>query len=448
MKNSTALIWFRDDLRVHDHEALTRASTRHSRVVGIFCFNPTHFELDEYGFPRVGRHRLRFLQESVDNLRANLSSSGIPLLVYKENPAVIIPEVVRSNSVDEVFAQKALTPAEVQEEIAVTKALPKNVKLQYYSGQFLIHPDDIPFDLNSFPPDFSTFRKEVEKKCEPRELFDVPLLADEQKDEFLDISLGIENIYTDSYVRDKRTSFPYRGGEMNALYRVNEYLWDTKYVTRYKETRNDMVGTNSSTKFSPWLANGSLSPRYVLGEINRFEKKVVQNGSTYWVFYELLWRDFYKYIALIHGRSIFNIDGIGGETYSYEHDQELVDKWISASTGEGIVDAVMTELNSTGWVSSRGRQIASSYFCHDLRQDWRIGASWFASQLVDLDIASNWGNWMFMAGVGSDQERNHRLNPKSQAERYDQDGRYRDLWLRGSDEPVSDKPRPGNVFNV
>lgn len=437
LKHTTALIWFRDDLRVHDHEAIARAHTRNMKTIAVFCFDPSISEVDEYGFPRVGKHRLRFLQETVANLRDNLAAIGIPLVICFESPAVAIPRLAIEHHAEVVYAQKALTPKEILDERHLGVALGPNTRLSLYSGQFLIHPDDLPFELSDFPSYFSTFRKVVEKKCEPRELFEI----DPQDDDTVlhpDDLLAGPAVDFRAYTRDPRSCFPFRGGETHALYRVNEYLWDSKHVTRYKDMRNDLSGVNSSTKFSSWLANGSLSPRYVYSEMKRFEKKVVQNSSTYWVIYELLWRDFYKYILLIHGPRIFDLNGVGRQPYKFRHDPALIDRWISGNTGEPVVDAAMIELKTTGWLSARARKITASYFCHDLEQDWRIGAAWFASQLLDLDAASNWGNWMFAAGVSCDQERSNRLNIRGETDRYDPDGAYRSRWIK----PATHNPKP------
>lgn len=408
------------------------------KTIAVFCFDPSISEVDEYGFPRISDHRLHFLQQTVSNLRDNLSAIGIPLIVVHEAPTEAIPRLVTTYHVDIVFAQKALAPKEIQDELSVAKAIAHTASLSLYSGQFLIHPDDLPFEINEFPDSFSVFRKLVEKMCEPRELFEV---EPEEQDAAIEFASGptAGPVHADdSYSRDPRSCFPFRGGETHALYRVNEYLWDSKAVTRYKDMRNSLYGVDTSTKFSPWLANGSLSPRYVYSEMKRFEKKVVQNSSTYWVIYELLWRDFYKYVLLVHGARIFDLNGVGRHQYTFHADQDAISKWIAGETGEPLVDACMKELKTTGWLSTRARKIAASYFCHELEQDWRIGASWFASQLIDLDAASNWGNWMFAAGVSCDQERNNRLNIRSELEMYDPDRSYRARWL--DELPTLDEP--------
>ena len=106
-------------------------------------------------------------------------------------------------------------------------------------------------------------------------------------------------------------------------------------------------------------------------------------------------------------------------------------KWISGQTKEPFVNANMLELKKTGWMSNRGRQNAASYFAKELFMDWRIGAAYFESLLIDYDVHSNYGNWMYIAGVGNDP-RNRKFNIRSQADRYDENGKFQQLWNQKS----------------
>jgi deoxyribodipyrimidine photo-lyase len=196
-----------------------------------------------------------------------------------------------------------------------------------------------------------------------------------------------------------------------------------------------LIGENYSSKFSPWLANGSLSARRVFSEIKKFEKEVEANESTYWLVFELLWRDYFRFVAKKYVNKIFLKGGIKNKSLSYNNDFEVFEKWRTGKTGNDFVDANMTELMKTGFMSNRGRQNVASYLCKDLKIDWRWGASWFESQLIDYDVASNWGNWMYIAGVGNDPREARYFNVNKQAEMYDQDKSYRKLWLDSLAKP-------------
>ena len=130
-----------------------------------------------------------------------------------------------------------------------------------------------------------------------------------------------------------------------------------------------------------------------------------------------------------HGNRIFRLGGIRGKTLPSSANRETFQRWCRGATGEPFVDANMRELAKTGFMSNRGRQNVASYLCHDWDVDWRWGAAWFESQLIDFDVCSNQGNWMYIAGVGNDPHQGRRFNVSRQAERYDPDQTYVRHWL-------------------
>ena len=208
---------------------------------------------------------------------------------------------------------------------------------------------------------------------------------------------------------------------------MDHYFWKTKKLSFYKQTRNGLLGVDYSSKFSAWLANGSISARQIYWEIISYEKEIKKNQSTYWLIFELIWRDYFKYISLKHQDSIFHLGGILKKEYDWENDIEIIKNWINGTTKEPFVNANMIELKKTGWMSNRGRQNVASYFAKDLLLDWRIGAAYFESQLIDYDVHSNYGNWMYVAGVGNDP-RDRKFNVRLQAERYDEGGKFQRIW--------------------
>ncbi|CAN0296193.1 unnamed protein product, partial [Chrysoparadoxa australica] len=193
---------------------------------------------------------------------------------------------------------------------------------------------------------------------------------------------------------------PYTGGESAGRARVRHYFWDTEALADYKQTRNGLLGPDFSSRFSPWLALGCLSPRQLMAEIQRFEREVVANESTYWLGFELLWREFFRWILRAYGGRLFRRAGIlNRQDRPRARDDDRFAAWREGRTGMPFVDANMRELAATGYMCNRGRQNAASFFARDLGQDWRRGAAWFESRLVDYDVASNWGNWDSVAGV-------------------------------------------------
>ena len=294
--------------------------------------------------------------------------------------------------------------------------------------QFLFHPDDLPFEIQDTPKVFTHFRKQCEKSVAVRSPIQINSLSLENKVSNTShvptlIDLGFEN-----FTSDHRTVFPFNGGENQGRARMKNYFWETRCLSYYKKTRNGLLGIDYSSKLSAWLANGSISPRTIYFEILKYEEEVEQNESTYWLIFELMWRDFFKYISMKHGSDLFKLGGILQKKYKWSRNQKDIDEWVTGKTKEGFVNANMLELKNTGWMSNRGRQNVASFFAKELELDWRIGAAYFESLLIDYDVHSNYGNWSYVAGVGNDP-RDRKFNIQIQSERYDPNQAYRDLWL-------------------
>jgi len=430
-QKTTGLVWFGNDLRIQDNDVLSEAVQQHDRVIGIYCLNPSLLEKTNFGFRKLGRYRAKFLLESLEDLKQNLAQLNISLLVYVKAPEEIIPQICEQFDVDTIYKQKEWTSEEIKEKEWVEALLNDTPIVEIYN-QFLYHPEDILSDPQKIPNVFSNFRKKLEKYVDIREeatinkTFDTTNLVEDNTSVPSLTDLGFQYIEFDS-----RTAFPFEGGETSALNRLNDYFFTTKKLGFYKKTRNGLVGTDYSSKFSPWLANGSISARTIYWQVKKFEQEHYKNQSTYWLVFELIWRDYFKYISIKYENEIFKLGGILNKDYWWSRDEEQINCWIDGETQDDFVNANMIELKETGWMSNRGRQNVASYFAKELELDWRIGAAYFEEFLIDYDVHSNYGNWMYVSGVGNDP-RDRKFNTQLQAERYDGNGRFRKLWLQNT----------------
>jgi len=424
------LIWFRNDLRVSDNRSLTLAA-KGKRVIAVYCFDPRFFKEDPFGFKRTEKFRAKFLIETVETLRENLQKINIPLFIFYRPPEDVLPELVAQYKIHNVFLQKEWTRDESKVFVKVKKSLSdKTVFIENYE-QFLFHPEDIPYDeINSIPEVFTNFRKKCEKYSTVRPCEEKPTAL--TKSNLIDTKTEVPTLHIlglQDFERDVRTAFPFQGGESQALQRIQNYFWKTKKLGYYKKTRNGLVGVDYSSKLSAWLANGSVSARTIYWEVKKFEKEVVQNQDTYWLIFELIWRDYFKYVSLKHSNKIFHLGGILRKDYEWGNSKIALKHWINGFTQQPFVNANMKEIAKTGWMSNRGRQNVASFWAKELNQDWRIGAAYFESMLIDYDVHSNWGNWMYNSGVGNDP-RDRKFNIKRQAEMYDPSGKFQNLWLQ------------------
>ncbi|SDE87998.1 deoxyribodipyrimidine photo-lyase (single-stranded DNA-specific) [Pricia antarctica] len=424
------LIWFRNDLRVADNSNVSKACQGLS-VMAVYFFDPRHYEVYDFGFKKTEKYRARFLIDSVTELKANLLKLNITLLVFHDRPENVMPNLVKEQEIKTIYLQKEWTRDENKVLDAVISKIPASIHIEEGYEQFLFHPDDIPYSgIENIPQVFTQFRKKCEKYSEVRSIMKTPSLMPKNNLRGTDTIIpSLKELGLSDFEIDTRTAFPFKGGEEQALKRVHEYFWETKKLGYYKKTRNGLLGKDYSSKLSPWLANGSISPRTVYWEIIRFEKEIQKNNSTYWLIFELIWRDYFKYVSLKHGSKLFKIGGILNKEYLWNNSTEAKRRWISGDTTEPFVNANMKEIAATGWMSNRGRQNVASFWAKELQQDWRIGAAYFESLLLDYDVHSNWGNWMYNSGVGNDP-RDRKFNIQSQAERYDGQGKFQNLWLQ------------------
>lgn len=434
MKKQKVIVWFRQDLRLHDNESFIHALKRGIEVIPVFVFDERVFlGKTRFGFKKTDKHRAQFIIECIHDLRNSLQKLGSNLIIRVGKPEEEIFKIAQKVKSTWVFCNRERT----QEEINVHKALERKLwsigqEIIFSRGKMLYHTQDLPFPTTHCPDTFKGFRKEVERFVKVRE----PLAAITQSLPPLTTNLEtgeipiIDDFGHLSIEKDNRAVLDFKGGETMALKRLNEYIWETDSLRDYKETRNQMLGVNSSSKFSAWLAQGCLSPKTIFWEIQRYELERVKNDSTHLMFFDLIWRDFFRFMGKKHGNKIFLKGGTKGEiNTSLKNDYTLLQLWIKGRTGVPFIDANMRELAQTGFISNQGRQNVASFLVKDLKVNWQMGAEYFESILVDYDPCSNWGNWNYIAGVGSDPRGNRYVNILSQAKRYDPHGIYVKRWL-------------------
>jgi len=426
----TSIVWFKTDLRLHDNETLIKAIAQSDQIIPVYCFDDSHFEETSFGFKKTGNFRAQFLLESLADLDKNLRELGSELLVLKGKPELEIPKIVQQFKSTKVFAKREVSYEEKQTEALVQNALFKlKCELLTFSTSTLYHAEDLPFSIKDIPDVFTNFRKKTEKDAIIREAFDAPTEIRSPEIPLLFLP-SLEELNLTFTPIDSRAVLPFKGGETEAIARLNHYFFETNCISEYKETRNGLIGADYSSKFSPWLAMGCISPRFINYELKKYESQFGGNESTYWLIFELLWRDYFRFMMKKYNVKLFQQAGIQNKGISVnKHNAHQLQEWIDGKTGVDFVDANMLELKLTGFMSNRGRQNVASYLCNDLKLDWRFGAAYFEQQLIDYDVCSNWGNWAYLAGVGNDPRGNRYFNIEKQASDYDKNKSYRNLWL-------------------
>jgi deoxyribodipyrimidine photo-lyase len=378
------------------------------------------------------------LQQALTHLDQALAAHEHRLMVLRGEPSQAIAELAAATDAIEVWSEHLPAP----EEEAVDKAL--DAASRTAGWRWLIrHQDglfdraDLPFPPTEVPNVFTAFRQAVQRAGvrpqAPRpapttwpQAFDAAEAWSSHHHWPAERSCVVTDLGS-----DPRSSFPlteaaWQVGEPMAQAHWARYL-ARGLAHRYKSTRNGLHGQDFSTKLSPWLAWGAMSVRQAQHALQAWEARHGANEDSGWISFELLWREHFRLLHLKHGRQLYRAGGLSGLP-APRHDSAAFERWCRGETGHPLIDAGMRELRATGWLSNRMRQIVASYLIHDLHGDWRAGADWFESCLIDFDVFSNQGNWAYIAGRGSDPRGGRRFDPDKQAREHDPDGRYRQMW--------------------
>jgi deoxyribodipyrimidine photo-lyase len=415
---------FRNDLRLTDHPALSLALEKCQRLFLVYVFEDRIWKASSSR--KMGPFRAKFILESLSDLDKEIKSRQGCLHYLHGCIEEEIPRFMAEMNCTHCFMQEE----DAWEEQQTEKNLSKLVSLQTISGSTLIHSQDLPFEVHNLPPTFTQFRKRVEENLKIRE----PLRINHN----LQSCKNPQKVLPSSDLPklnppalDARSSFLFTGGSVPGRLRMTQWFWEENAIGTYKITRNGLLGSTFSSRLSPWLAQGCLSPREIFFEIKNYEKSRGANESTYWLIFELFWRDYFHFVARKYGTQLFHRKGIHPQRPDRNEPKdshERFDKWKFGATENQFVNANMNELRLSGWMSNRGRQNVASYLIHDLGLDWRWGAEWFERQLIDFDPCSNYGNWLYLSGYGNDPRPGRSFNLNKQAEIYDPTGEYQRIW--------------------
>ncbi|WP_373515743.1 DASH family cryptochrome [Persicitalea sp.] len=414
------LYWHRSDLRLHDNECLARACSEDNEALPVYIYDERHYQMLDLGFRKTSHLRYRYLQDTLHDLRENYQKIGGDLLIRHGKPEEILPQLIAKYECDELIFQKEIMSEETEVESLLTEELKSQpCKITPIWGRTLYHIDDIPFEPAEVPLTSKTFRINTSKATQPRALFPIPERIDViPLEDYGKLDWRPEIGFTDEELATDYDADAFPAGETAALERLRYYTFDSELLTNYKWTRNRSLGLDYSSKFSPYLAHGSLSPRQIYHTVKDYEDKVKKNRSTWWLVFEVVWRDYFSFLGLRFGDRVFYSGGYKGAKTDWKEDYDLFDRWKYGKTGIPFVDAHMYQLSRTGFMSNRGRVNTASFFSRDYGVDWRWGAAWFESLLLDYDVCSNWFNWNTQA------LHMYYTNPLHQSLKYDKATEY------------------------
>jgi deoxyribodipyrimidine photo-lyase len=415
---TSAIYWFRNDLRLRDNPAFTQACKNVETLLPIFIHQEHLAQETQWDFPRMTKNRQVFLQESLQDLRQSLKGKGSDLLDISGNTLEIFLDLRSQFDINTIYCERIEAPEELTE---VDQLINAGFELKSIWQSSMLDPQTLPFKLHEMPDIFTQFRQKVElsqlKFARPIESpLSIPPLPSHSK--------HIKSLASECV---SGVDKPFSGGENNALLHMEQYFL-RRLPDTYKQTRNGLIGMDYSSKFSPWLALGCCSARTIAQGLINYEHQYGANDGTYWLWFELLWRDYFRFLHFKYGSKLYQSKGLTdkpGNPFSVLKFKQ----WSSGKTGEPLVDAGMHELITTGYLSNRMRQIIASYWIYNMQGHWQVGAAWLESQLIDYDVYSNQGNWLYIAGKGTDPRGGRPMNITKQTQDHDPDSIYRKMWL-------------------
>ncbi len=416
MAPNITICWFRQDLRLHDNPALHEAARR-GTVIPIYILDD-----ENSGRWRQGGAARLWLHHSLMDLDRRL---GGKLRVYSGPAQDVLSRLCEEHRIDALFWNRCYEPWRVDRDQLIKKRLgSKGIEILSFNASLLWEPWEIRKPDNSPYKIFTPFyRRAIGHEAH------VPVVSFPPPDDIVCSDRDFGGLAIDDLgLRPDLGWCPtleryWRIGESNAFEVLEEFISDG--LAHY-QTRRDYPAVPATSRLSPYLHFGEISPHYVW-------QRLTENGDdehTSAFKRQLVWREF-SYSLLYHNPQIpeQNLKP-KFDRFPWKHNPRWLRCWQQGLTGYPLVDAGMRELWQTGFMHNRVRLIVASFLVKNLLIHWQHGADWFWDTLLEADLANNSANWQWVAGCGTDAAPYFRIfNPVSQGHKFDPHGLYTRRFL-------------------
>lgn len=415
------LIWFREDLRLHDNTALYHAARQcEEGIIGIYIIDTNFWKKH-----RMAACRVQFLLTGLLELSQNLQSRNIPLIIKQVKKTGDIPEILYQNikkyKLDTLFFNKQYEIDEKQRDKIVCNYLNQYaIKCSTYDDQVILPPGTVQTKQGKTFSIFTPYKQAyLQLLLKNQNIVPHYSLPKPQH------TLEIRSSRVPLKLIDFSTTIIWPSGEKEAQRRLKKFIKNELFS--YHKTR-DFPALEGTSLLSPYLSTGMISPRQCLLAVlmaNKGEYDGGNKGATTWI-NELIWRDFYKHLLdAIPRLSMHQPYRLATEKLKWHYNEKQLHAWQQGNTGYPIVDAGMRQLKKIGWMHNRLRMIVAMFLSKNLFFDWRLGEDFFIRHLIDGDLAANNGGWQWSASTGTDAVPYFRIfNPLRQSERFDPQGDF------------------------
>lgn len=421
------LIWFRQDLRIHDHAALWHA-TQQGPCIALAVLSPEQWQLHQDAQIKTDFYlrRLKYLKQQLQQLNIPLIILNIPL--WKD----LAPEILnlcQTLKIESLHTNIEVGVNELKRDAQVQQLLEQQqIRVELYHDRTLFPLGSIRNQSNQAYQVYSAFKK----KCYERLILDVPACYPEiEAQDPIQLSTKLPNVDLEKFSADyvvEHAAQLWPAEDQAALDLLDDFIEDK--MAHYKTDR-DLPAVDGTSRLSPYLNIGVISVRQCMQALFQDGYFQIEDvGQQTWLD-ELLWREFYL-------QTLFDFPRVSKHQpfkqntnkIQWRNAPEDLAAWQQGQTGIPIVDAGMRQMLATGWMHNRVRMITAMFLCKNLLIDWRLGEAWFMQHLIDGDLAANNGGWQWCASTGMDAVPYFRIfNPVSQSLKFDPNGDYICQWV-------------------
>ena len=403
MKDTVNIFWFRRDLRLDDNVGFYNALKSEHPVLPIFIF-------DEEILKKLPKDdaRITFIYETLQKMRTKLEDkNSSSIAMFHGEPTAVYKNLLEKYNIDTVFTNRDYEPYAKERDDKIQQLLnDNNIKFKTFKDQVI-------FEQN-----------EVTKKDGLPYVVYTPYMK-VWKEQFKTYTLDF--YYTSSFLKNliQNKELPNLSlsdiGFIKSKQKIKKHIVTPSLIQNYEDTRN-FPAQDSTSKLGPHLRFGTVSIRKMI------EKAITEKNEIFWQ--ELIWREFFMQILWHFPHTSKKSFKAKYDRIEWRNNEAEFLKWCNGETGYPLVDAGMRQLNETGFMHNRIRMLVGSFLCKHLLIDWRWGEAYFAEKLHDYEMASNIGNWQWVAGSGVDAAPYFRIfNPTTQIKKFDNDLAYIKKWV-------------------
>ncbi|EHL31189.1 cryptochrome/photolyase family protein [Legionella drancourtii] len=414
---STAIVWFRQDLRCNDNQALAEACNHHQYIIPLYI----------YSQESLGAAQHWWLHHSLLALQKELKKQGLDLCLKQGQALSIIHELIKNHKIEAVYWNRCYEPKSIQRDKQIKDELRlKGLQVYSFNGSLLNEPWTVKNKNGDYFKVFTPYWKQCIRQTTQSRVSSI----NQRPPPLTSTSEQLSDWRLLPQKPNWAIEFPnyWEPGEHGAMNKLNFFI--EHHLQDYQEARNHPSKTATS-RLAPHLHFGEISPWQVWNAIEeaKLQPKCDLRSADHFLA-ELGWREF-SYYLLYHFPELPNKNFRQEfDAFPWQQDETHLKCWQTGMTGFPIVDAGMRELWHTGYMHNRVRMIVASFLIKDLMIDWRAGAAWFYNTLLDADLANNSASWQWVAGTGADSAPYFRIfNPTLQSEKFDPQGEYIKMWI-------------------